>query len=141
MNVAGLSAGSGAMAMSHASPMAGGKWDSQYQGAMASVANMLGSSTAALQSSSQSLSQIAGGQGVSQSQLESAIKAGLQSSGSQLTGTRLDNIAHRIAARHPGHHHRTQPSDGPTSPSGSTASNASNASDWSATASTHGVSL
>ena len=139
MNVSGLSSASGAMAMSHASPMAGGKWDSQYQSAMSSVASLLGSSVPSLQSSSQSLSQLAAGKGVSESSLESAIKSGLQSAGTQLTGGRLDNIAHRVATRHHGHHRLQAAGSNTNSPDSSTS--ASGNTQWSATASSAGVQL
>ena len=134
MNVPGVTHGSGAMAMSAASPMAGGKFDNQFQSAMSSVASLLGTSVASLQSSTQSLSQIAAAKGVGEPQLESAVKAGLQASGTQLGGNRLDNIAHRIATRSPRHHqHRGIQPTGRSTNSGRTGATSGTATvGWSA---------
>jgi hypothetical protein len=136
MNVSAVNGGTGAVAWSTASPMAGGKWDNQYQGAMASVAQLLGTSVSELKSTSvgQSLSSLASAQGVAPDKLLAAIKSGLQQSGTQLRGSRLDNIAQRIANHRHRHH-----GPGAANPAASTAAssptvdpNGTNPTSWAA---------
>ena len=110
MNVLGVTDNPCTSAVSSASAMAGGKFDNQFQSAMNSVASLLGTTVSALQTSTQSLAQLAASKGISMSQLTDAIKSGMQSAGTQLNGARLDNIANRIATRRPHHHHHGAPS-------------------------------
>ena len=105
MNVLGVTDNQRTSAVSSASAMAGGRFDNQFQSAMTSVASLLGTTVSALQTSTQSLAQLAASKGISMSQLTDAIKSGMQSAGTQLSGARLDNIANRIATRRPHHHH------------------------------------
>jgi len=107
MNVNGIAGNMQAHAMSGASPIAGGRFDGQLQGALGDVSSLLQMTPQQLGSSlsqSGSLSGVAGGSGVSEQQLIDTIKQGLQDAGSKLTGTRLENIATRIA-----HHQRLLP--------------------------------
>jgi hypothetical protein len=110
MNIQGITPSNYANGVSGASPIAGGKFDGQFQGAMGDVAsllNMSGQQLAASLAPGGNLSSVAQSAGVSQTQLVSTIEKGLTDAGSKLTGTRLENIANRIA-NHRGlgrHHH------------------------------------
>jgi hypothetical protein len=110
MNIQGITPSNHAGGVSGASSIVGGRFDGQLQGAMSDVASLLNMSGPQLASSlaqAGSLSSVAQGSGVSQSQLVSTIEKGLTDAGSKLTGTRLENIATRIA-NHKGmgrHHH------------------------------------
>jgi hypothetical protein len=123
MNVQGISTGQTAAAWSTASPIAGGHHDGHYQAAMGSVADLLGESLTQLATDTrtQSLAQLAAAKGIDPSALQAAIKSGLQQAGSQLSGTRLDNIAERIANMPP-HRHRVHASAGGIPPAPSTGS-------------------
>jgi hypothetical protein len=131
MNVQGVTQPNYANGVSGASPIAGGKFDSQFQGAMGDVAsllNMSGQQLAASLAQGGNLSSVAQSAGVSQSQLVSTIEKGLTDSGSKLTGTRLENIANRIANnRGLGHHHH----HGGGSEMGAASANGSNGSNGS----------
>ena len=109
MNIQGITASNDANSVVGASPIAGSQFDSQLQGAMGDVASLLGMSGQQLMANlaqSGSLSAVAQSAGVSQQQLVSTIEKGLQDSGSNLTGTQLENVANRIAShRGHGHHH------------------------------------
>ena len=123
MNVEGVTPNAAGQGMSGASPIAGGRFDGQLQGALGDVASLLGLTSQQLKSglaAGGNLSAVASGTGVSDDRLVSTIKQGLQDAGSKLTGTRLDNIAQRIA-----HHRRmhVQVPAGSTTPG-----------DWSASA-------
>ncbi len=105
-----------------ATATAGKQFDNRVQDAMTSVASLLGTSLNALQTSSQSLSQLAASKGISQSQLTDAIKSVLQQEGTPLSGERLDNLANRIATHRPRHRHHgahaTDQTGGPASVNG-----------------------
>ena len=122
-------------AMSSASPVVGGRYDGQLSGALGGVANLLHMSSDQLRTSLASgsdLSSLASSAGVSEKQLTDTIKQGLTNAGSQLTGTRLDNIASRIA-----HHHRMHHAPvGAASSSNTSAASGSTASSWAAATST-----
>jgi hypothetical protein len=117
--------------------MAGGRFDNQFQSAMTSVASLLGTTVSALQTSTQSLAQLAASKGISMSQLTDAIKSGMQSAGTQLSGARLDNIANRIATRRPHHHHH----HGAPSPDQAGTSNAAIAAAGTAAGASTGISV
>jgi mevalonate pyrophosphate decarboxylase len=120
MNIQPVSAPQMRPAASMASPIAGGRHDNQYHSALQSVAQLLGSSVSDIKAATatQNLTGIAAGKGVSQQALEASIKAGLQTAGTQLSGNRLDNIAHRVAG------------SGPRRDTSSISSAASTASSW-----------
>jgi len=115
-----------------ANSVAATQFDNRLQDAMTSVASLLGTSLNALQTSKQSLSQLAASKGISQSQLTDAIKSVLQQEGTTLSGERLDNLANRIATHRPHHHHRgahtTDQTDGTTNASPATSTPSDNAS-------------
>jgi hypothetical protein len=103
MNIEGVAANTHSMSVSGASPISGGRFEGQLQGALGDVSAMLGMTPQQLNASlapSGSLSAVAANAGVSDQQLIDTVKQGLLDSGSKLTGARLDNIATRIA------HHR-----------------------------------
>ena len=103
MSIQGINPMAAGMQMSSASPVVGGRFDGQLQGALGDVGSMLGMTPQQLNASLSSggtLSTVANTAGVSEQRLVSAIKQGLQDAGSKLTGTRLDNIANRIARHH-----------------------------------------
>ena len=103
MNIEGISPSMAGVQMSGASPVVGGRFDGQLQSTLGDVSSLLGMSPQQLNAnlaSTGNLSAVASGSGVSEDRLVSTIKQGLQEAGSKLTGTRLDNIAQRIA------HHR-----------------------------------
>ena len=100
MNIGSVGASVPAHTVSGASPVMGGRFEGQLQGVMSDMTGLLGVSTQQLNTSvsqSGSLSSVAADKGMTQETLVDAIKQGLQSAGSTLTGTRLDNIATRIA--------------------------------------------
>jgi hypothetical protein len=116
------------MAMSGASPIAGGRFDDQLQGAMGQVASLLHLSQAQLGNqlaSGSTLSDLASKAGVSNQQLVATIKQGLTDAGSKLSGARLDNLANRIS-----HHHRLH-RGGSSQSTSSTSSSSALASAWS----------
>ena len=89
-------------------------WQTQMQQILGPVAQLFGESTQQLtgdlQSGKTSLSQLAESKGVSQTDLSSAIRQGLQQSSANgaapLSDTQLTNLANGIANRvHGGHHH------------------------------------
>ncbi len=103
MNIGGVGAPMPADTVSGASPVTGGRFEGQLQGVMSDMTGILAMSPQQLNSSisqSGNLSAVAAGKGISEKQLVSSIKQGLQDAGSKLSGARLDNIASRIA------HHR-----------------------------------
>ena len=103
MNIGGVGAPMPADTVSGASPVAGGRFEGQLQGVMTDMTGVLAMSPQQLNASisqAGSLSSVAAGKGMSEQQLVGAIKQGLQDAGSKLSGSRLDNIATRIA------HHR-----------------------------------
>ena len=103
MNIGGVGAPMPADTVSGASPVTGGRFEGQLQGVMNDMTGVLAMSPQQLNASisqAGSLSSVAAGKGISEQQLVSTIKQGLQDAGSKLNGTRLDNIATRIA------HHR-----------------------------------
>jgi len=103
MNIGGVGAPMPADTVSGASPVTGGRFEGQLQGVMNDMTGALAMSPQQLNASISrvgSLSSVAAGKGISEQQLVSTIKQGLQDAGSKLGGARLDNIASRIA------HHR-----------------------------------
>jgi hypothetical protein len=103
MNVNALSGQMQAMTTTGASPIAGGRFDGQWQSAMNQTSSLLQMSRTQLDATvnaGSNLSSVAAGQGIGKDQLMNTIKQGLLDAGSQLSGNRLDNIASRIA------HHR-----------------------------------
>ena len=103
MNIGGVGAPMPADTVSGASPVTGGRFEGQLQGVMNDMTGVLAMSPQQLNASisqAGSLSSVAAGKGISEQQLVSTIKQGLQDAGSKLSGARLDNIATRIA------HHR-----------------------------------
>jgi hypothetical protein len=106
MNVEGVAGPMRSMATSGASPIAGGRFDGQLQGAMGDVASMLHTSPqqlAGMVKTGGSLAAVANSAGIPDQKLVDTIKQGLVDAGSKLTGSRLQNIASRIA-----HHRRLQ---------------------------------
>ncbi len=103
MNIGGVGAPMPADTVSGASPVTGGRFEGQLQGVMNDMTGVLAMSPQQLNSSisqAGNLSAVAAGKGISEQQLVSSIKQGLEDAGSKLSGARLDNIASRIA------HHR-----------------------------------
>ena len=103
MNIGGVGAPMPADTVSGASPVSGGRFEGQLQGVMNDMTGVLAMSPQQLNASisrAGNLSSVAAGKGISEQQLISTIKQGLQDAGSKLNGARLDNIASRIA------HHR-----------------------------------
>ena len=103
MSIGGVGAPIPADSVSGASPVTGGRFEGQLQGVMNDMTGVLAMSPQQLNASishAGSLSSVAAGKGISEQQLVSTIKEGLQDAGSKLSGLRLDNIATRIA------HHR-----------------------------------
>ena len=103
MNIGGVGAPMPADTVSGASPVSGGRFEGQLQGVMNDMTGVLAMSPHQLNASisqAGNLSSVAAGKGISEQQLISTIKQGLQDAGSKLNGARLDNIASRIA------HHR-----------------------------------
>ena len=106
MQVPGIGGQAHAMTTSGASPVAGGRFEGQWQSAMNTTSSLLGMSRQQLDTSvaqGTNLSAVAAGNGVPEPRLIDTIKQGLQQAGSKLTGDRLDRIANRIA------HERSQP--------------------------------
>lgn len=106
----------------------------QMQQTLGPVAQLFGESTqqlmSDLQSGKTSLSQLAQSKGISQADLLSAIEQGVPqssaSSGSQLSGAQVTNIANGIANRvHGGHHHHHHGGGGTSSVTDSTATDSS----------------
>ena len=104
-------------------------FQTRMQQALAPVAQLFGESSdqlmSELQSGNTSLSALATQKGVSQSDLISAIKQGIQQTSANgsptLSDNQLTNIANRIANhKHGGHHHHHH-ATGPTDAAGSTA--------------------
>ena len=103
MNIGGVGAPLAGDTVSGASPVTGGRFEGQLQSVMNDMTGVLAMSPQQLNASisqAGSLSSVAAGNGISEQQLVSTIKDGLQDAGSKLSGARLDNIANRIA------HHR-----------------------------------
>jgi hypothetical protein len=101
-------------------------FQTRLQQALAPVAQLFGESSdqlmSELDSGHTSLSKLAAQKGVTQTDLGSAIKQGLQqsaaSNGQSLSDSQLTNIANRIANhRHGGHHHHGGASTSTTSSS------------------------
>jgi hypothetical protein len=106
MNVNGIGGQLPGVTASGASPIAGGRFDGQWQYAMNDTSALLGMSRPQLDSSvaqATNLSTVAAGKGVSEQKLLDTIKQGLQQGGSQLSGARLDRIATRIAHQRHAH--------------------------------------
>ena len=88
-------------------------WQTRMQQAMGPVAQLFGESAqqlmSDLQSGKTSLSALAQSKGISQTDLQNAIRQGLQQAsangGPQLSDTQLTNLANTIANRVHGHHH------------------------------------
>ncbi len=100
MNIGGVGAPIPADTVSGASPLTGGRFEGQLQSVMSDMTGVLAMSPQQLNvslSQAGSLSSVAAGKGISEQQLVSTIKQGLQDAGSKLNGARLDNIATRIA--------------------------------------------
>ena len=100
MNIGGVGAAMPADTVSGASPVSGGRFEGQLQGVMGDMTGLLAMPAQQLNASisqAGSLSGVAAGKGISEQELVSTIKQGLQDAGSKLTGARLDNIASRIA--------------------------------------------
>lgn len=132
------------MTMSGASRVGGSGAESRMQGAIGSAAQLFGMSQSDLTSllnSGQSLAGVASSKGISQTDLVSAIKQGVQQATPQggtsgPSGSLLDRIANRIATHSGGqigqaHHHHHGPGAGPAAATaGPTPDGSSGVSRW-----------